>query len=528
MINRFFGNNLHYTFHLVGATLFAIGLPSSKIILSISTLLLFINLLLERDFYAYWKQIKVNRLLHFLLIFASLHFVSLLWTTDFHYALNDLRIKLTLFAIPILLACKPFEPKSIRVLLGFFVATLLVTSLFNVFVFAQQTNQDGYQDIRALSFFGSHIRYGILIAIGAGILLSQFGKVGRMQTFIYGVLLVWFGFYSYYSQVLSGILSFLIVLGTFAVMYFFQKSKTSGYLALAICLSIPIGLMIYLVTPKQKQVFYPEQLSIKTAQGNLYSHNLSANTYVNGRPVLAFVCEKELKEAWEKRSSLPYLGKDSSDQPVRFTIMRYMTSKDLKKDAEGVKRLSHQDIENIERGMTSVEEKKIGLLARLEGIKWQIHNSSDPNGHSLLQRIEFWKNGWEIIRENWLLGVGVGDVQDAFDRQYAKNNTLLSEENRLRAHNSFFTAWISFGLLGLLTFTWMNFYYLYDQIVKANYLGLIFISIAIVTFMIEDTLETQMGVSFFAFFYIIFSQPLSAQPVRSDQENGKLVSAKKA
>jgi hypothetical protein len=38
-----------------------------------------------------------------------------------------------------------------------------------------------------------------------------------------------------------------------------------------------------------------------------------------------------------------------------------------------------------------------------------------------------------------------------------------------------------------------------------NYLGILFLSVSIISFLLEDTLETQTGVTFFAFFYALYA-----------------------
>ena len=142
----------------------------------------------------------------------------------------------------------------------------------------------------------------------------------------------------------------------------------------------------------------------------------------------------------------------------------------------------------------------------MEGIKFQLHNSVDPNGHSLLQRIEFWKTGAQIIKKNWVFGVGTGDVQQAFLDQYKKEKTPLLPENQLRGHNTYLTTWISFGIVGFVAFCWMILYFLKNHWKTRSFLPVMFILVACSTFFIEDTLETQIGVTFFAFFYGLFSQ----------------------
>ena len=219
---------------------------------------------------------------------------------------------------------------------------------------------------------------------------------------------------------------------------------------------------------------------------------------------MVFICEKELKEAWRNISSIPYEGKDLKKQWLSNTLIRYLDSKHLTKDASGIQALSASDVQAIEKGIADVADLKTGLIARINGLNYQLMNPSNPNGHSLLQRIEYWKTALQIIRKNWLLGVGVGDVQLAFNQQYKQNNTQLTQEHQLRAHNSFLTSWVSFGVFGFVIFCWMQGYFLYSFNFKKAIVPLLFGLITLSSYFLEDTLETQMGVTFFAFFYSFF------------------------
>jgi O-antigen ligase len=88
---------------------------------------------------------------------------------------------------------------------------------------------------------------------------------------------------------------------------------------------------------------------------------------------------------------------------------------------------------------------------------------------------------------------------------YVKRNSPLNEDRRLRAHNSYLTFWMTFGVLGLSYFIWMQQGFFMQQWKSKNLLGLFFILISAVTFLFEDTLETQMGITYFSLFYALFS-----------------------
>lgn len=509
MLNRFFGTNFHTSFHLFGISAFAVGLPTSKVILSLASMLLLLNLLLEADFRSYWKSIRSNRLLLVLFCFWSLHLIALLWTTDFNYAFNDIRIKVTLLLIPLILVAKPIRQEKLFLPLGFFITSLFVTSFYNYACFNHWIGEHVYEDIRGLSLFGSHIRYGILVAMGAGISLYYSYTNKRLLKMVFIVLYAWFSYYTYYSQIISGVVALFVVSICFVLFLLYQKSKRLGVFSLIITLLFVVISVILLFSGSPSEQFDSnyKTLSSKTLtkSGNSYTPLYNADGSINTKPIFVNVCESELNREWSKRSRYSIDSLDDRKQAIRFTILRYMTSKKLNKDSVGVSRLSKQDIRNIEQGIGSIQESGSGLLSRIDGIKFQLRHNENPNGHSMLQRVAFWKAGMELIKRNWLLGVGTGDVQIAFNEEYERSHSLLLPENRLRAHNSYLTSWISFGVLGIVLFLLMIFVYLKWQITEQNLIGIMFMLVAMSTFLIEDTLETQMGVSFFAFFYGMFA-----------------------
>ena len=174
-------------------------------------------------------------------------------------------------------------------------------------------------------------------------------------------------------------------------------------------------------------------------------------------------------------------------------------------------KLTPFDVHNIENGIASVELLKSGIMARLNGIKYQFNNNFDPNGHSILQRLEYWKTALKIIRKNWIIGTGTGDVQLAFDQQYEKDNSILLKKNRLRAHNMYLTIWLTFGISGLIVFVGFLYSFIRINIKNKELIAILFFFVMIATFLIEDTIETQMGVSIISLFSGLFMSKIESQ-----------------
>ena len=155
--------------HLFLIGIMLIGIVCSKFLMSITLFLCIGNLLLEMDFRAYWKRIKENHLLHLILGFYLLHLLSLFWSENIAYGLNDLRVKAPLLVIPVILIAKPIAKANLKWLYLLLIVSLLITSLINFCSYQFSLANHTAIDIRELSLFGSHIRYGILLSFGLGV-----------------------------------------------------------------------------------------------------------------------------------------------------------------------------------------------------------------------------------------------------------------------------------------------------------------------------------------------------------------------
>ncbi len=152
----------------------------------------------------------------------------------------------------------------------------------------------------------------------------------------------------------------------------------------------------------------------------------------------------------------------------------------------------------------------------IDEVKWEINyynQGGNPSGHSIPQRFVYWKVAHSLIAEQPILGVGTGDFKDAYINYYSKNPKLLEKKAQLRAHNQYLTMVVTFGFIGLSIFLLGVFYPLiwYKRQLNLWYIG--FFITFIVSMLIEDTLETQAGATFFAFFSGLFILQQNAKEV---------------
>ena len=103
-----------------------------------------------------------------------------------------------------------------------------------------------------------------------------------------------------------------------------------------------------------------------------------------------------------------------------------------------------------------------------------------------------------------LFGVGTGDPDMAFKEEYKINGTQLTEKYRLRSHNQLLAIGVAFGMVGMTWFLFALFYPLFQKTNRTDMLYITFFMIAVFSMINEDTLETQAGATFFAFFNALF------------------------
>lgn len=119
-------------------------------------------------------------------------------------------------------------------------------------------------------------------------------------------------------------------------------------------------------------------------------------------------------------------------------------------------------------------------------------------------RLLIWYNSLPIVKDNFILGVGIGDVKNNLKDSYAKNDMEDALKNNLNSHNQYLETLIGLGLIGLLMLLAMFFIPAYIALKKRNILVLFFLIVIGINFLFETMLNTQAGAIFFAFFYSLF------------------------
>ena len=395
---KFFTSRNIYVF---GLTLIAVGLTLSPALMSIGQFVILLNWIIDPNLFGKIKSTFKNKyFISFLVIFA-IHIVGLLYTTNFQYAFKDIRIKLPLLIIPLVVASSArLNEKELRVIFYSLIYSVLASSLYSTYLYLNIDNSN-VDTLRSISPIISHIRFSLITCVAFYICIYLFIRDYNHNTidfksYLLLILAAWFFVFIGILGARAGYLSILIA-GLYVAFNAVLKSKKYIYLWLALSAFIVLPIMMY-----------------------------------------------KLSSSVERRVSEVF-----------------------------------SEIDNYKKG-------------------------GNPTGHSVTQRFVYWKIALELFKDKPLLGQGTGDIDDAYKNYYASHETPLSKEYQFRAHNQYFTIICTFGIIGFLFFIYGLAYPFLSRRLHTEMLASVFMIILLLSMLTEDTIETQAGATFFAYFYSLF------------------------
>ena len=358
-----------------------------------------------------------NKAAVLLVAFYLMHVLGLLWTSDFQYAMKDLRVKLPILVMPFVLSSmEPLDRKRFDLVMLVYVLSVFIATQFSFFRYIRHD----YEDVREISRFISHIRFCLNIVFSMAVVgyyifkssanrkkqghepsVPAFGMKVVIDRFLQWFLLLWFAYAIFIIESLSGYVILMVVAVVSAVYAFLQWKKSKAWhigVGAAALSAVVIGVVVIVHFVKPKLKVEPVDfaaLEKTTAQGNPYWHDTVYNPVDDGKFVGLYYCKKELQEAWPQRSSMPFDGLTTNDESLEATLARYLTSKDLRKDAQGVMALTDEDIHNIEQGVANYNNwKHPGLHARLSSTLFEYNLYRRKRSFDSEPIISIWPSRW--------------------------------------------------------------------------------------------------------------------------------------
>ncbi|MFC5269001.1 O-antigen ligase family protein [Adhaeribacter terreus] len=135
---------------------------------------------------------------------------------------------------------------------------------------------------------------------------------------------------------------------------------------------------------------------------------------------------------------------------------------------------------------------EIGLLEN------QQYKQYDYEHFTTLRRLVSYKNMWQVVQQNPVIGVGTGDFHPELKKAYTANNP----EMELNTHNQYLLYWGMTGIFGLLIFLAVLVYWLLSLRGRGQlyFYGLAFLFFYLVNMLPDTVLATQVDSMLFCTF----------------------------
>jgi len=513
--------------------LIAVSLPLTIFSTSVAQFILLGNWLAEGEFTKKWQRLKSRPAFLVFMGLYLLHLVGMLWTNNLNDGLKDLQIKVPLLMIPLIAgSCEFLTKGELRRIFLSFTIGVVIASFASILAMARIIPVDP-GDYRNYSLFISHIRFSLMIVLAwsfaVNYIFIEKGPWNKAEHIFYIFSVIWLPVFLVFLRSLSGLLIFILlifILGLYRILR--MKDPVTKFMLLVFLLLIPLLSVLY-VEEVIKDYYTVDLIDVNdldslTIEGNPYLNQTWRMETENGHFVWLYVCKPELMREWNKVSDIDFDGRDLRGQRLRLTLIRYMTSLNLRKDAAGFRQLTPADIRAVENGTTNViYNKKYSLYPRIYELVWEMdtyRKRPNPNNHSVVQRMYYLDAGWHIARQHLLFGVGTGDIPDEFRAYYEKVNSPLTENRRRRAHNQYLTFAIAFGIPGfviaMFTLIW--------PVIKTKrwrfFVPFVFLFTMALSMLNEDTLETSAGATPFALFYVLLILNGISKEEEKEEEKG--------
>lgn len=492
---------------------FVIVLPLSQALVSVFSGVLLFVALVEDSWTNKLRRLKQRKVVLIVSLIFLLYIISTLLSLKTNKSFYDVQKTMFYFVFPVAFSFgKDINAKQKKLVFYTFVSSVFLATLITIINWKFSTDNNNFSVHSASPI--SHIRFSFqLILVFWFLIFFLRSNLKRMKMPLVLVALAgYFLLFIFFQQSITGILALVGSL-VFFLFYIVFKSDKKYKISLGI-VSILVLLLPVLYVGFVVNKFYDietvnqETIELKTKQGNLYHHDFNRIGVENGKYVHLYVCADEMREEWNKVSEIKYDALGGNGYPIYSTLIRYLTSKGLRKDAEGVKALTSQDIQNIEDGIANViYQKKFSIYPRIYQTVWEYYTYTKTgyvNHQSFSQRIEFTKAAITIIKNNFWFGVGTGNWRTEFANAFKKNNSQLDESLYSSSHNQYLNFMVKFGFVGFL---FILFLLVFPIIKTKRYhdgLFLIFLVFMFFANFGDSNLESHMGSSFFLFFYCLF------------------------
>ncbi len=497
-------------------SLFVLSLPFSESFISISAgLILLVQLILSVFRKGVYSKLLKDLSLWLLISIFFIYLAGMMFSQDINLGLYELKKVMFWVILSFGVALSPkLSNKNFWFILFLFAFGVTVSTFFSFYkmLFSSILEIENFREVNYVSHiqFSFQISFSIIILIFSFLYDNEFSK--KIRPFIRVIWIIWLLVFLVALKSILGIISFYIT-SIFLIWVILKNLKNERIKRLIKLIAIFIFIVPIIYIGHSIYRFYDikylEPEVQKTKLGNDYSFDFTNKFKENGYYISWYLCESELETSWNNRSLIKFRGVDKNGYQISETIKRYLTSKGLKKDAEGIASLTDRDVKNIESGIANYiyDSSVYSIYPRVYETIWELDHyfiTNNPNDQSLSQRIEYGKAAIHIIKNNFWFGIGTGNFAKEYEKAFVDINSQLNKSHYGTAHNQYLNYFLKFGIFGLLYILFVVFFVISKKGQFQNRLLILFLVYFMIANLGDSNWETHVGLSFFVFFFSLF------------------------
>jgi O-antigen ligase len=156
--------------------------------------------------------------------------------------------------------------------------------------------------------------------------------------------------------------------------------------------------------------------------------------------------------------------------------------------------------------------------------EFRYDESHGEKWNSTTFRLAIWSCSAATIAKHPLMGYGTAGGQKALEVVFREKHFTWGLNHHYNAHNQFISTQLDLGIAGFLIIVAMVLLPFFEAIKKEYFLGVIFLIIIMLSFLVESVLLRQKGIVFFTFFYsLLFWQFRATHLIARDKELGQVM-----
>lgn len=481
----------------------AVSMTTSVFFANMAWAFLGVNWLVEGDFRSKWQRMRSSTLLHAFVVLMLIHLLWLVGNDDVRLGLDDIRQKLPLLVVPlVVLTSKPLTRRQLCGLAGAYLITVTVVSLIGLVRFLTIPDLPYRQIVPYLS----HIRFGLNLcfAICLTLCLTVYGCARTSHCFwLWLVAVLLMGWYLCFLFLLQSYTALLILLLLVCALPLLVRPRSRGLRWTLWCVPVLTVSGMILLTKGMTDSYYGDC-------------RRDADMVENGSYIYRGVDSLSIAAGWGTLSRQPLDAPTDNGYSTYSTLLRYLNATHRSKDSVGVATLTPSDLTAIRQGVANpvyLSHPSLRKMAYMALFEYENYRCGDYRDFSMLERLVLWRNAWRVFLQHPWLGVGTGDVSAECGQQLATDGVIQVDSTK-SAHNQYLIFLVAFGVIGMLLIV----FFFVRAVVTTDALHMplawAYISIVLLSFVSENTLGTLAGCLFAVCPLVLLAQwsrPVSQQ-----------------